>query len=272
MRVVVAVACGISAGLLIWWSTAQAFPSLPAMLRNPDTDPQFNNVSLLIQPLNEDTSIIDRSKYGHVVTPSAGAVFSTTINDPFNRGVKVIDLNVNGEFLSVPDNNAFSFGSSDFTIEAWVYWTALGTGNNYAIFGHYTDNNNLLEFGVFNNILFQSNGLEFWISQGGSALVDTKEGADRTTPVNAWTHIALTRTGTTHRQFINGVLNKTVNSATNYTEPNFTGAFWVGKIQYTGSTAFLRGYLYSARVTNGFNRYTAAFTPPSAPFPIRGPQ
>jgi hypothetical protein len=84
----------------------------------------------------------------------------------------------------------------------------------------------------------------------------------------AWVYVAATRSGSTFRLFINGTQDGsttssgTVNSTSNY--------FSVGGTGGTNPDA-MNGYIDELRITRGFARYTATFTPPTAAFFNYGP-
>ena len=81
---------------------------------------------------------------------------------------------------------------------------------------------------------------------------------------SGWKHVAITRSGNTWRLFIDGVLEAT--------------ATWSGSVHTAAQKAYiggdpwsgadgLKGQIDELRITVGQARYTAAFTPPPAPFP-----
>jgi len=80
---------------------------------------------------------------------------------------------------------------------------------------------------------------------------------------NTWYHIAVTRSGSTFRSFVNGVVDRTFTSSSAiYTDA--TIPYNIGRVAYLSGTFFFNGYMDDYRVTKGYARYTAAFTPPTA--------
>ena len=75
-----------------------------------------------------------------------------------------------------------------------------------------------------------------------------------------WYHIALVRSGTTNTLYVNGV-----SSASNSTSPTWptTPSIGVGRLYNDNTSYTLTGYISDLRITNGFARYTANFTPPA---------
>lgn len=137
--------------------------------------------------------------------------------------------------------------AGDFTIEMWLYplsWDdatlitfASGTGR----FQMGCDGSN---FGL------AASGVAWYLSYG------TKPS------LNTWTHIAITRSGSTLRMFYDGVQ---VQSAT--TSYSFTGFTHIGGYPGAGTNYTYNGYMDDLRITNGYARYTANFTPPTTALP-----
>jgi hypothetical protein len=81
-----------------------------------------------------------------------------------------------------------------------------------------------------------------------------------TVSLNTWAHIAVTRSGTSLRLFVNGVLDGNVSNSQNFTDTNIT----IGRGVWASSE--FEGYLDDFRVTKGYARYTSNFTPPTSAF------
>ena len=78
--------------------------------------------------------------------------------------------------------------------------------------------------------------------------------------VGEWNHIALSKSGTTVRLFINGIV-----VATNTSSVSYTNTLPIGLgVQLSTATNYLSGYMQDVRVTKGLARYTTTFTPPAA--------
>lgn len=159
-----------------------------------------------------------------------------------------------GDYLSVADNAALEFGSGDFTIELWAYLTATGgSGRGLISKGTTTGASFLIYQGT-------SNELAFYASSNGSSWDISSDGRfSDNIPLNTWHHIAVSRSGTTFRLFLNGALTaSTTNSAALV---NNASSVDIGTF---GSVA-VNGYLSDVRLVKGTAVYTAAFTPPTAP-------
>lgn len=159
-----------------------------------------------------------------------------------------------GDYLvSSPDPN-LSFGTSDFTVEMWVY---LNSGSAYQYVIGATANGGM-QIGL--NVPISGTPTIAVATANGSWILNF--GASITIPSATWRHIAVTRSGSTNRAFINGVqLGSNITDSTNWTFPN--NRLQVGAT--LGAESFA-GYIDDLRITKGIARYTANFTPPTTPF------
>ena len=84
------------------------------------------------------------------------------------------DLNYQGNYLSIGDSDDFNLGSGDFTIEAWIYASALSTNNFEGIIGQWpasgasANNSWVLEI--------VAGDLEFYYCHSGATLVGPIQG------------------------------------------------------------------------------------------------
>lgn len=168
------------------------------------------------------------------------------------------------DLISTPNNAAFQFGTGDFTVEAWVYPTNSLAGATFFsnLYQNIIGQN---QHGTAANASFTLYLVNMrpsaQITSGGSGVATCA--ASYTIPLNAWTHLAYTRTGTIFRLYVNGVLSAqaTSSASVDVSTRNLT-------IGADGNnTSFFQGYLDEVRVTKGQNRYPLSFTPPTAAFP-----
>jgi hypothetical protein len=158
--------------------------------------------------------------------------------------------------------NSLDLGAGDFTCECWIYSLrqAAYNSNNYAIVnGEYNGSGVLWGLGISSYQGFR--GLIFSYGQYGSFTTGLHTG--NYLSVNEWQHIAVTRSGSTIRIFVNGVSQTlttynegaTFNNATNFTNNSAGRSFGGGFI----------GYISNFRILKGTANYTSNFTPPTAP-------
>jgi len=160
-----------------------------------------------------------------------------------------------GDYLSIPDNAAFAFGSGNFTIECWAYMT--GTGQQFFI-SQWSSPQRSWAFLVKNS----GTTLSFVYSTTGSneILVDGTIAAQ----VNTWAHFAVVRNGNTLTTYMNGVQIASA-SVTGVTLFDASQAIEIARNPEAPSNWNLTGYAADVRVVKGTAVYTAAFTPPTAP-------
>jgi len=213
--------------------------------RYPGGDPDYDKVSLLLRMngSNGSTTFTDGSINNFTVTVFGNAQVTTT--DP-KFGTGSLTLDGSGDYLTLPANAAFQFGTGDFTVECWVY---VNSGNS---------NKGLFTFGTTNSGLAVLIYLNQWYltTAGGGG---TPMGGATT---DTWQHLAVTRSGSSLRMFINGIqLGSTLSNSTNLSD----NALKIG-YYYTptlGGFAFtIDARIDDFRVTKGLARYTSDFTPP----------
>ena len=166
------------------------------------------------------------------------------------------------QYLSITNNTAFDFGTStDFTIEAWIYPTAyapsVGTTNDgVSMFSCYPTTGTLNGYS-FSLSSTGSFGFTSWVS-GTSQNIQT----NNTIPLNTWTHLAVSRSGSTYRLFIDGTSVSFTGSITQAVNTN-GNTIRVGALMYTTYYDYFPGYISNLRIIKGTALYTTNFTPPS---------
>jgi len=210
-------------------------------------DPDFASVSLLL-PLNGTnggTSFPDESNNNFTVT-GFGNAQTTTAQSQWAGSSLVLDGS--SDYLSVPDNAAFDFGSGDFTIEFWLRWNSLS--GFQTIYDHgYTGSGALL--------LQTGNGDgRIGIYTSGSYL-GQESGSPST---RTWIFYQIVRSGTSLRINRNGTSSLSV---TNSTSLGSTANIGIGARLSAGTLA-LNGWMQDLRVTKGIARSNVV---PTAAFP-----
>jgi len=152
--------------------------------------------------------------------------------------------------LAAADSVLQTIGSADFTLEMWVYPTTSGTVR--VLLAHFSGTSG------FSFELTAGNLLTLWLGNGStSGYVITSAG---TVAANQWAHVAAARSGTSLKLFINGVQDGSVTNSTVIADPS--AVLSVGSTP-TG-TQPVTGYVSDVRITKGYARYVANFTPPTS--------
>jgi hypothetical protein len=204
------------------------------------------NTSLL---LVNNAGFQDISPQGQLI--STGTGYPNLVNNIFKYGIQSSFYVASAQQI-IPNQTYLPFGTNSFTIEMWVYRSAAGATHTLMAKGG-TSTGWVLQINSSNQLI--------WIS--GTSTLRTS-----TTTIGAttWTHVAITRSGTTGYMFVGGALQgASFTDATNYNQLNnlSVGTDRIG-------TNGLSGYLDDIRVTNGIARYTATYTPMTSTFPTYG--
>lgn len=136
-----------------------------------------------------------------------------------------------GDYLSSAGGG--SIGSGEFTIRAWVYPTALSSAYNHVFDTRPNSDATGFSWGV------ESDGQIFFYSENAFRIQNA--GAAGVVPLNAWSHICVTRDSSNNlKAFVNGVqVGSTVSSWTsNYTQTTtLISKYWGGTDHWTGYIA-----------------------------------
>ena len=161
--------------------------------------------------------------------------------------------------LIVPSDD-FALGTGDFTLECWYYRSGLGThddavGNIIMMTGNTPNDQN----GIW---LADAQGkLEGRVHYGsGSWNLDIT--SSTTMSANTWYHVAMSRSGSAVKIFIDGALEASGTSSSDLTTAYSNEAYIGGQGNSFGNRG-INGYVSNARISNTA-LYTAAFTVPSA--------
>ena len=183
-------------------------------------------------------------------------VFSTGNLDEVSLPTGAISFNGTNQYLSVNNgaDTTLAIGTGDFTWEAWVYPTSF-TADRLIYDGRDGLQNSL-------NIRLTSTTGVFRLSYNLANLAF--EGT--AVLANNWTHLAISRSGTSLKLFQNGIVANTSTDSTSLT--NGTNRPIVGAAGYAivGNNPFA-GYISNLRLIKGLAVYTANFTPPQAILP-----
>jgi hypothetical protein len=175
-----------------------------------------------------------------------------TVYNPTTYGGSMY-LDGTGDYLGVTGaTTALAFGSGDFTIELWAYilqttpeqmlidWRPAGTQTTQPLIY-------VTSAGVLAYYVSAANRIT------GATLV-----------ANQWYHIAVSRSGTSTKMFLNGVqTGSTYTDTTVYT--NTSTRPLIGLDGNTTSSGYLKGNVTDVRTLTGTALYTTTFTPPTSP-------
>jgi hypothetical protein len=161
-----------------------------------------------------------------------------------------------GDWLINPPSAQNQLGTGDFTVEFWFYSTSSADVGIFNISA--TSSSGSAGMAITKNT---SNQITFWVNGNGGNTVTTS-----TYSINAWHHVALVRNGSTNTLYVDGV-----SAASNSNTPTWasTPCIGVGRPYNDNTIGAYIGYINDLRITRGYARYTANFTPPTAAFPTQ---
>ena len=222
-------------------------------------DVNYNDVSLLLtmEGSNGSTTFTDKGPNSYSVSTNGSPSISTA-QSKFGTGSYYNNNNAS-TYLSV-DPEAVTFGSNDFTIEAWLYVNDI-SDTSYITSTYTTEksNGNSSNFGFH-----ESNGLVYYTAIGSNDQIYIYEGSTSGWSVNTWYHIAVTRSGNTFRIFKDGIEK----ASSTYSGDTYVGSkFILFNGHWVISDNALDGYVSSLRITKNVARYTSNFSVPTAAFP-----
>ena len=188
------------------------------------------------------------------ITANGNAKISTT-QEKFGSSSAYFDGT--GDYLSIPQSYDFDLASTtNFTVECWVYHTDTIGGDRVYVSqteGTYANSWYLRAVGG------GEVNLTAWI--GGVNFLSVRTGAGVVTQ-NNWHHVALVKTGTNYKIFIDGT-DETDSGGTD----SDTATFHSGELRIgdNGSGQYMTGYIDEIRISDTA-RYSSNFTPSASAF------
>jgi hypothetical protein len=212
----------------------------------PDTN--TTNTSLL---LNFTNGGITDATGKNVLETVGNAQISTTQS---KWGGASISFDGTGDYLVGPSNAFYNFGTGDFTIECWIRLSTVNAAKMIV-----SSNYNSSTGGGGWAFIYRGDISSLSMSVN-SNVTYTKSWSPS---ANTWYHVAVCRSGTNMRLFVDGTQIGTTSTSSD----NVSGAstIVVGGNLGGGTNLTLDGYIDDLRITN-YARYTGNFTVPAAQF------
>ena len=224
----------------------------------PPTAPltAITNTSLLLSYTN--AGILDNAMMNDLETVG-NAQISTSVK---KYGSGSISMTSSGDYLKgTQPSVVYDINGGDFTIEFWVNFTSLAADRALVSkYGNAAENAGGLGYVV--QWVQSSSVLRLVLGVGGGS--DALYTWSWSPSTSTWYHVAITRSGTSGRAFVNGTQIGTTStlSTSDVASPN---VIQIGKTHTVAQ--YLLGYMDDLRITKGVARYTANFTAPTAAFP-----
>lgn len=219
----------------------------------------FSDVKLL---LGFESSLNNESSISRTGTAVGNAAISTA---QAKFGTHSLYLDGSGDALSFADSGDWDLGVVDITWEMWVMFdpTANLATTTYEFVTHYntTSAQRAFRWGYSG-----ASGACFFELSSDGVTATTVSLCSWSPSVSTWYHVAVCRSGTSFRQFVNGVqIGSTSTSSIN--DFNCSAPLRIGAHESAGSiVSSFKGWIDEVRFTKEA-LYIANFTPPVAPFP-----
>ena len=191
-------------------------------------------------------------------TDKVGGNNGTLVNGTYHNdgpfvGAGYVEFDGNNDYLSIADSADFTFGTGDYTMEAWIYPTS--TGSYPVIIAQYENTSTTASW--FFSLGDNTTDVKYYAYGPDGNLTPHLSGG--TASLNTWTHVAVTRSGSTVRLFVNGSQVDSgawSNAHRDSSLPVTIGTSADANYDFTGKIS-------NARVIKGTALYTSNFTPPT---------
>ena len=155
------------------------------------------------------------------------------------------------DYLVIPSSSDFAFGTGDFTIEYFLYLNSTPSLVSVPF-----DMRPLNTNGAYPQMSVDSTLTLKYYTDTNYRITGTTGGIS----LKKWVHIALSRSGTSTKMFVDGIqTGNTYSDSINYLQSGFT----ISSNQYSTSDYSIPGFISNFRVIKGTALYTSDFTPPT---------
>ena len=211
------------------------------------------------------TSLLLNFVNGGIIDKSSNSVLSVIGNTKVSTaqikyGSGSIYFDGTGDYLSIPNNPLFNFGTGDFTIEWWWYNKDVSFVNGRGPCMGQKRGDSKGGWVIYRNNLINPNNLS--IRLAGQSGANMQDYSTTVTPlVNTWQHWAVVRSGTTLTWYCDGVAcGSTTGVSTNITDTDTNAPMYIGRAETWGYN-IPESHIDDLRITKGVARYTSNFSP-----------
>ena len=197
------------------------------------TDPCAYGETGLIAKWNLDGDAIDATGNGHNGVVHGATPAEDRLGNP--AGAMAFDGN---DYLSVPDDAAFTLGTGDFTIATWGTRTAFTADNGCYMIAH-------------SNGPGHTNKWILWLGRSGISFVATQPGShwesvgSYTFSLDEWNHVVIRRQGNTLTAFVDGSPIGSIPFSLSIPDPS--QPLTIGSAEFDRPNRYLQGALDEVR-------------------------
>ena len=178
-----------------------------------------------------------------------------SISGATHTGDGYFNFDGNNDLVSIPNNPAFHFGSGDFTVEIWAYFTSLVSWTSV-----YATRNSSTSFSP---LVITANGINLLVyaSSSCSSWDVINESSFGAISTNTWYQIVLTRSSSTFTKYLNAVSKGTITSSSSLCANNSVLAIGESVNSMAGRISNVRIYkgkaLSAAEIQQNYNALRA---------------
>jgi len=206
-----------------------------------------------------DTSVVFTDESGKTWTPYSTAQIDTA-QSKFSGASGL--FGGAGIYIDTPDHADFDVGSGDFTIDTWIRPSAID--QDCYICAQCADTGANATISWFIRLL--TNETVYAGIYSGGTIYPVASATD-IYAANTWLHIALIRYGNLLSVYTGGTAGATTANVTGVTANNSAYKAAIGRLgEYNGY--YYAGHVDEFRFSKGIARWTANFTPPTAPYGV----
>lgn len=241
------------------WTLSQATQAA-AQRSWPMYDPEFNVTTAMVHGNGANgatnSTFLDSSANNFTVTKNGNAAQGTFT--PFSKSPGYFSAYIGGlgNYITA-SGAAFAATQTTFTVEAWVYMTAI-PGGNPTLVGDMLPTGTTLHWSFGVNSTYRV-AFVWYDGASKSALGTTR------LSLGTWYHIAISVNANAISMYVNGAQETLTGTTTLTNRGGTTGTTVVGQAQ--SSSFYYTGYVSNLSILNGTAKYSSSFTPPTAPLP-----
>ena len=200
---------------------------------------------------NNGTSWTDESTASHGVSATGQVVTQTGTK---KMGTASTWFPGTADYLTVADTTDFALGSSSATWDFWIRWTDITTNSINMVIDRTAG-------GLGYQFYWTPNQWRLW----ANGLTNTYVTGAQTPTLNTWYHVALVKTGTAYKIWLDGVDISTGNTGSgNFTDATSGTSLKIGA-DIANANREIFANIDEFRISNSA-RWASAFTPNSIPY------
>lgn len=240
----------------------------------PSTSPltAVANTVLLLNAASNSSYITDSSPSPVTLVPNSSNVRYIPNGPNVTNNTGILSFNGIDQYLTYGTTSDWAFlhnGTQDYTVEAWVYPTAITSGGTSSTI--ISTAAGTAQIGMFFDMSdLVAGDLGVWILNGATPAI-FRNGISANVNGNTWNHCAFTfsaidKVGSI---YLNGnLLLSNTNAVTYSSSSTSTYALAVGRYQYVVPGGYWPGFITNLRIVKGFAIYNSNFIPSNKPLPV----